>query len=499
MADNLSSIIEAPSVTSFSTSPVNDKPSDKVAPVCPSIAVTDHLPKTKVKRKTIYKPRTTPINPTFSLNNKGFDPLLKIPTLKQQAVETYDKLLNYDNITKNTPFLSNTSTAYKSMPHDYLNNNVTTVTQPDNNLIKVVQPDNNLIKVVQPDERLKVVVQPDERLKVVVQPDEHLKVVVKPDERITAEVDILIDSPLNVNNDIIPTTIVNTSPVKDKLSAVQIQKPQIDNTDTPVSKTLEYMDSPVNKESMVTPIVYNKEIEVHKTNRKIPRYSEMTLEEQARHRATFTTRFGLLREKWKNYHIPDIKDNMSLEEIHEQYDVYVKNIHVHISKDKYKIYMVIMWLFIEFVCIKIGLNVSGYTMSQLKGMSKYDKLLIELGEKSNAAVNNEESVQWPVEMNIIYMALVNAVTFIIIRVLADYIGEGFANEIVNAMSSYLSETSSESVATGIAEVEGKGSNDNMLSMIANMGNMFLNSQKAKAAPADTIAKSPKFKPVYDDD
>jgi hypothetical protein len=180
-----------------------------------------------------------------------------------------------------------------------------------------------------------------------------------------------------------------------------------------------------------------KEAVVKKKKYKTPEYHLMGLEEQGKHRARFKAQFFLLKDTWGNA-IPEINDQMSLVEIHELYEMYIKNIHIKSTTGKYKVYMVIMWLGIEFICIKIGLNVSGYTMSQFKSMNKYERLLLELGEKNYSSSLLNDNNDWPVEVNIIFMALVNAVVFIIIKVLAEYIGEGFANTITEMMSTYLS-------------------------------------------------------------
>ena len=76
----------------------------------------------------------------------------------------------------------------------------------------------------------------------------------------------------------------------------------------------------------------------------------MTPEVQAQHRAVFRTKFGILRGAWPNYNIPDIPDTTSLEEIHAQYDMYVRHIRISQNVDQYKVYLVIMWLIIELFC-----------------------------------------------------------------------------------------------------------------------------------------------------
>jgi len=273
----------------------------------------------------------------------------------------------------------------------------------------------------------------------------------------------------------------------------------------------------------------------------VPNYSAMSSEEQAQHRANFRTRFGILRNAWPNYHIPDVPDDLPLEQIHAQYDIYVRHIHISRDVDQYKVYLVIMWLLIELFCIKIGLNIGGYTVSQMRSMHKYERLLIELGETNYKTSGGEAGVQssWPVEVRIFFMALVNAVTFIIIKMLAGYIGEGMANTIVDGLSSYLSgappqpgqvlfggPTQSAPISSGVPtpggpppggpplpQIGGPFGNVDMASLIGNLGSMFLRGQNPLAGNAPNAAAppvvpvnsasqanpaTPRFRPAYAD-
>ena len=267
----------------------------------------------------------------------------------------------------------------------------------------------------------------------------------------------------------------------------------------------------------------------------IPNYSGMTPEEQAQHRANFRTRFGILRNAWPNYHIPDVPDSLPLEQVHAQYDIYVRHIHISQDVDQYKVYLVIMWLLIELFCTKIGLNIGGYTVAQMRSMNKYERLLIELGEtnyKNNSAAGGAQQSNWPIEVRIFFMALVNAVTFIIIKMLASYIGEGMATTIVDSLSSYLSGTPPQpgqvlfggpAPATSSVTTQGPSAGPGPMpqmgnpfggidvpSLLSNFGSMFIRGQApgnamATAAPAVVSQpahsqgpSTPRYIPAYDE-
>jgi hypothetical protein len=264
-----------------------------------------------------------------------------------------------------------------------------------------------------------------------------------------------------------------------------------------------------------------------------PNYAAMSPELQAQHRAQFIGQFGILRNAWPNYHIPEITNEMSLSEIHAQYTIYLRHIHVTHGVDQYKVYMVIMWLIVEAVLTKMGLPIGGYTVMQLKSMNKYDQLLIELGEtnyKSNGSVSIMQS-NWPVEARLFFMALLNAVAFIIIKMLSNVIGEGAAVPIIEGLMSFIAGTPPQPGQT-LFGGPGASANPNQLpgplpsltppnpmagtpmagmdlaSLIGSLGSMFLNGGRPNAAPAaaPTSASAPaasgnsaqRFAPAYEE-
>jgi hypothetical protein len=264
----------------------------------------------------------------------------------------------------------------------------------------------------------------------------------------------------------------------------------------------------------------------------IPSYSLMPLEEQAQHLANFRTRFGILRNSWPSYHIPDIPDGMPLEQIHAQYDIYVRHIHINRDVDQYKVYLVISWLLIELFCTKIGLNVGGYTVAQMRSMSKYERLLIELGETNHraAAIGGVAQSPWPVEIQICFMALVNVIAFILVKLLISYTGitEGMATTIIDGLTSFLSGTppqpgqvlfggphypngqsdmsSSAPVGgTPLPQLGGAFGGIDVASLLGNLGSMFIRGQAplssqapANIAPVPTAQtpNTPRFRPAY---
>lgn len=208
---------------------------------------------------------------------------------------------------------------------------------------------------------------------------------------------------------------------------------------------------------------------------KVPKYELMTEQEKEKEYNKFEDRFDTLRNylKGTDVQIPELDRNLPLTEINKMYNKFVKNIHINGTTGKYKVYMVILWLFIEYACTKIGLNVGGYTMSQMKAMEKYEILLIKLGEK-NYKYEFDPSNQWPVEFDILFMALINAIAFIVIKMLCDSVGmdKSLANTIIDTISNYLS--GNQQQPNVLFNDNSEGNNVDLPNLLANLGGMFLN-------------------------
>jgi hypothetical protein len=90
---------------------------------------------------------------------------------------------------------------------------------------------------------------------------------------------------------------------------------------------------------------------------------------------------------------------------------------------------------VEVIGVKIlKLNMSGYTMSQLRRMHQYDSLLIELGEKWLV----DGGSNWPVEARLLMTATFNAVIFLGVKYLCNWMGvEGLSDTIQNFLDAMI--------------------------------------------------------------
>jgi hypothetical protein len=162
-----------------------------------------------------------------------------------------------------------------------------------------------------------------------------------------------------------------------------------------------------------------------------PDYSKLNKEQQIYLRSEFKIKFNTLRSKFPQWNVELPHDSLSLDQIHDLYDYYIREIMISKETGQYKAYMVIFLMFIEVIGVKVlKLNMSGYTMSQLRIMNRYDALFIELGEKWLVSGGSS----FPVEARICMMIGFNAVIFLVVRYLCSWMGiEGLADTLQNAI------------------------------------------------------------------
>ena len=202
----------------------------------------------------------------------------------------------------------------------------------------------------------------------------------------------------------------------------------------------------------------------------IPDYNSMPLVEKAQWREEFRIKFGLLRSAFRDFSIPDIDPQEPLEMVHARYERYIRHIHISGAADSYRNYLILMFLIIELLATQIlGLPCNGYTMAQMKSMSRYETLLIQLGEKWYVPGGSD----WPVEYRIAILALFNALVFMGIKWLAKYVGgEGVAEALINFVVG--GNVNNDNPSTPTESGDGGGGGFDLGSLIGVITNMFGN-------------------------
>jgi hypothetical protein len=198
---------------------------------------------------------------------------------------------------------------------------------------------------------------------------------------------------------------------------------------TPVMQPVYHQEQSIPMENHYDPYGVNSKI----THR--PNYAKITKDQEVYLRSEFKVKFGILRSTYPQWDVIEPNDTLTLEQIHDLYDHYLKQILISRETGNYKTYMVIFLMVIEVIGVKfLKLNMSGYTLSQLRIINRYDSLFMELGEKYLISSGSN----WPVEVRIVMMMLFNAVIFLVVRYLCSWMGmEGIADTLQGLIDNML--------------------------------------------------------------
>jgi hypothetical protein len=196
-----------------------------------------------------------------------------------------------------------------------------------------------------------------------------------------------------------------------------------------------YTPQSQNHEIMPSPVYIPPQYQDPRYANMRPDYSRLSPEQQQYLKAEFKVKFGILRANYPQWQIVDIHDSFTLDQISDLYEYYVRQIMVTKESGNYKVYLVVFFMVVEVIGVKIlKLNMSGYTMSQLRRMHQYDSLLIELGEKWLV----DGGSNWPVEARLLMTATFNAVIFLGVKYLCNWMGvEGLSDTIQNFLDAMI--------------------------------------------------------------
>ncbi len=148
-------------------------------------------------------------------------------------------------------------------------------------------------------------------------------------------------------------------------------------------------------------------------------------EREVKEREEYIWRFRILKKQYKNpsVPIPDFNEHSDLPMMKTTYDRTIKELYLDESVESYRTYLVGGFIVLEFVCTQwIGIDLSGFTMQQTKMMYKYDRLLIELGEKSYS----RWGMDLPVEVRLIGLILLQAGIFYLGKIISDKFGNSIS-------------------------------------------------------------------------
>ena len=146
-------------------------------------------------------------------------------------------------------------------------------------------------------------------------------------------------------------------------------------------------------------------------------------------------KFSLLEKTYPFSNIPKFTVHSNLTYMQRSYDDIVRKLSLDSTVDSYKTYLIYAFMGCEFLAGQVlGLDMQGFTQQQIISIQTYEKLLIELGEKSYFS-----TTKFPVEVRLIMMVVINAAFFVFSRMLLKKTGSDIIklfNNIQSQSTSY---------------------------------------------------------------
>lgn len=124
------------------------------------------------------------------------------------------------------------------------------------------------------------------------------------------------------------------------------------------------------------------------------------------------TKLQTLKMRFPDTTIPRQVADLSWEEIRKIYYIQLDRVSIDKNVNSYKMIMIVMFFITELVVAKLlKVDITGFTVHSIRSMHRYERLLIELGEKNYSSFGEN----WPVELRLFAMVIVNAIIFVIAK------------------------------------------------------------------------------------
>ena len=198
-------------------------------------------------------------------------------------------------------------------------------------------------------------------------------------------------------------------------------------------------------------------------------------------------RFDILKRSYKGANIPEFSEYTDLTTLQKSYDDTVRRLSLDSTVENYKKYLIGGFLAVEFAFSTwLKFDMKGFTEQQLLSMNSYERLLIELGEKTY--IETESS--WPVEARLLSMVVINAVVFIVSKMIFNKTGANLLsmmNNISNFSNFGFGKNTSNNGSNNMGNMDNSNNMPNKVSeenVSSNNGNLFAQKKKMKGPNID---------------
>jgi hypothetical protein len=170
-------------------------------------------------------------------------------------------------------------------------------------------------------------------------------------------------------------------------------------------------------------IIEGEEEEGTKKEEEVDIYAGLSPEERLiKEREEYIWRFRILKKQYgrnATIPIPEWNEHSDLGMMKVSYERTIRELYLDDAVENYRTYIMASWIAMEYVATQwMGIDLSGFTLHSCKMMYKYDRMLIELGEKSYS--------KWgqtiPVEIRLIGMVLFQAAIFYLAKMITEKLG-----------------------------------------------------------------------------
>ena len=131
-------------------------------------------------------------------------------------------------------------------------------------------------------------------------------------------------------------------------------------------------------------------------------------ERERNDKADLLFKFMVLKKQYPNVDIPEFTEHSEINNMRRVYDQIIRRVSLDSSVDNYKNYLAGGFMVLEWVATNwLGIDISGFAQQQTAGMNRYERLLVELGEKNYSTTGS----RFPVEIRLIFLIIFQAGLF----------------------------------------------------------------------------------------